>query len=463
VTGAWPAQGIPLQGQQGIIGPIGPTGPTGANGNTLLNGTGAPANTLGNNGDFYLDTAANMMYGPKTGGAWPAGFSIIGPAGPPGPISGNFPDAPSDSNLYGRKNAVWSLIPSTAGVAVGTTAPATPADNTLWWKSDVGVMYIYYNDGNTKQWVVVDPTIDPGSYVVKAGDTMLGPLTLAADPTTNLQAATKQYIDNRALRYDAAQGLTALQQSQARRNVAFTAANRNHIAGLGLSTAGASATFTVNPGAAADSTNAQMMLLAAAMSKTTAAFAVGSGNGALDTGSIVANTWYHVYLVMNASTMAIDVMVSGSLTPALSGGFSLFRRIGSMKTNASSQWASFSQLDDEFLWLVPIQDVANVTLTSTALLSTLSTPPGVQTFADVLFASNPGATVYFTVTSPDQTDSVPSASIFDTYSLSNTAPAFWHGYIRTDINSRIRVRPSITAGACYINTRGWRDPRGRNA
>jgi hypothetical protein len=384
--------------------------------------------------------------------------------GPPGPISGNFPDAPSDSNLYGRKNAVWSLIPSSASVAVGATAPATPADNTLWWKSDVGVMYIYYNDGNSKQWVVVDPTIDPGSYVVKAGDTMLGPLTLAADPTTNLQAATKQYIDNRAVRYDAAQGLTALQQSQARRNVAFTAANRNHIAGLGLSTAGASATFSVNPGAAADSTNAQMMLLAAAMNKTTATFAAGSGNGALDTGSIVASTWYHVYLVMNASTMAVDVMISGSpSSPAVSGGFSLFRRIGSMKTNASSQWISFSQLDDEFLWLVAVQDAANITLSTTATLLPLSTPSGVQTLADVVFSSNPGATIYFALTSPDQTDSAPSASIFDTYSLSNTAPAFWHGYLRTDISSRIRARASGNAGACYINTRGWRDPRGRNA
>lgn len=33
-------------------------------------------------------------------------------------------------------------------------------------------------------------------YVKKAGDTMTGPLTLPADPTENLQAATKQYVDS---------------------------------------------------------------------------------------------------------------------------------------------------------------------------------------------------------------------------------------------------------------------------
>lgn len=36
------------------------------------------------------------------------------------------------------------------------------------------------------------------TYVLKAGDTMTGALTLAADPVSNLQAATKQYVDSNA-------------------------------------------------------------------------------------------------------------------------------------------------------------------------------------------------------------------------------------------------------------------------
>lgn len=38
-------------------------------------------------------------------------------------------------------------------------------------------------------------TTDLPAYVKKAGDTMTGPLVLPADPTENLQAATKQYVD----------------------------------------------------------------------------------------------------------------------------------------------------------------------------------------------------------------------------------------------------------------------------
>ncbi len=56
--------------------------------NTILHGTGAPASTTGNNGDFYLDTNAQVLYGPKASGAWPtpgtaltAGAPTWGPSG----------------------------------------------------------------------------------------------------------------------------------------------------------------------------------------------------------------------------------------------------------------------------------------------------------------------------------------------------------------------------------------------
>jgi hypothetical protein len=47
---------------------------------TILNGTAAPAATLGNDGDFYIDTVATRLYGPKTDGAWGAGVALKGEA-----------------------------------------------------------------------------------------------------------------------------------------------------------------------------------------------------------------------------------------------------------------------------------------------------------------------------------------------------------------------------------------------
>ncbi len=50
--------------------------------------------------------------------------------------------------------------------------------------------------------------------------TAFGPIVLPANPTTALQAATKQYVDGLpAVRYDAVQALTTTQQVQARQNI----------------------------------------------------------------------------------------------------------------------------------------------------------------------------------------------------------------------------------------------------
>jgi hypothetical protein len=49
----------------------------------VLNGTVAPT-TEGVDGDFFINTTTSTIYGPKTGGVWGAGTSLIGPPGPAG-------------------------------------------------------------------------------------------------------------------------------------------------------------------------------------------------------------------------------------------------------------------------------------------------------------------------------------------------------------------------------------------
>src|SRR6516162_10049702 len=57
----------------------GDQGPPGPRGNSVLYGYGPPTISTGVNGDFYIDLRTALMYGPKAGGAWPPGFSLIGP------------------------------------------------------------------------------------------------------------------------------------------------------------------------------------------------------------------------------------------------------------------------------------------------------------------------------------------------------------------------------------------------
>ena len=55
---------------------LGVAGPQGPRGNSLLNGVGEPTLALGINGDFYIDTVANELYGPKTTGSWGIGIKL---------------------------------------------------------------------------------------------------------------------------------------------------------------------------------------------------------------------------------------------------------------------------------------------------------------------------------------------------------------------------------------------------
>lgn len=69
-------------------------------------------------------------------------------------VQGFMVDAPSDGLGYMRKNGVWT--PSTGGAATDDLPPAGPLqDGQLWWKSSTGVLYLWYDDGNSQQWVQV--------------------------------------------------------------------------------------------------------------------------------------------------------------------------------------------------------------------------------------------------------------------------------------------------------------------
>ena len=92
IKGTQGSIGIPgIQGPTGATGLVGATGATGAQGvpglsSIIRNGIGSPTVEIGNDLDYYIDTANGRFYGPKTGGIWPTEYtSIVGPMGPAGP------------------------------------------------------------------------------------------------------------------------------------------------------------------------------------------------------------------------------------------------------------------------------------------------------------------------------------------------------------------------------------------
>lgn len=243
--------------------------------------------------------------------------------------------------------------------------------------------------------------------------------------------------------------------------------HRGYLAGLTLSTAGASSTFGIAAGVAVDSTSAGFMVLASAYTKATTAWAVGTGNGALDTGAWAANTWYHVFLIKRTDTGVVDVLFSLSATaPTMPTSYTLFRRIGSIKSNGASQWILFHQLGDEFLWDASVSDAAVSNPGTTAVLVTCSVPSGVQVtgiFDVAAFDLTPGAGQYL-FTSPDESDQAPSATVFTFRGFAtNLSGGSGRITVRTNTSSQIRFRADHTnASVSYeVLTHGWVDTRGR--
>lgn len=55
---------------------------------------------------------------------------------------------------YDPVTATWGPIGGGGGgLTISATAPSAPEVGALWWDSDNGAMYVYYDDGNTEQWV----------------------------------------------------------------------------------------------------------------------------------------------------------------------------------------------------------------------------------------------------------------------------------------------------------------------
>ncbi len=246
---------------------------------------------------------------------------------------------------------------------------------------------------------------------------------------------------------------------------------RSYIAGLTLSTAGSSGTFGIAVGQATDSTNVASLVLASAYTKTTSAWAVGSGNGGLDTGSIANATWYHVYLIKRVDTGVVDVIVSTNATsPTLPTNYTLYRRIGSMLTNGSAQWTAFIQSGSLFQWLAPVADISSTNPGTSAVTRALTVPLGINVLANLQFGVinvGSGGAAFGYLSDLATTDTAPSGGgVSDVSDASNATGGVAGSYsrlsIRTNTSRQIRSRISFSDGSVSISiyTLGWTDSRG---
>jgi hypothetical protein len=244
----------------------------------------------------------------------------------------------------------------------------------------------------------------------------------------------------------------------------ISAVLNNYLSGLTMSTGGGSGNMVIAAGVASDSTNTALMSFSG-YTKTTSSWIAGNGGG-LDTGAIGNNGWYHFYLIQRPDTGAVDAIFSLSASaPSLPTNYTLYRRIGSAKTDSSAHWIAFVQYGDEFLWTSPSADINTTTLTAVPTNFVLAgVPTGVKVRAQITGTfSNASAGTALLIQSPDATGAGPNLTtglVTSRVQVNSIAIAFVDT-IRTDTSAQITAYASAASSTLLVSTRGWTDLRGK--
>lgn len=222
-------------------------------------------------------------------------------------------------------------------------------------------------------------------------------------------------------------------------------------------------------GEAADSTGVLNMSLPSSITKRLdAAWAVGTGNGGRMSAAAITDTTYHMWLIQRSDTGVVDVGFDVSATsPTMPTNYDYKRRIGSI-VRTSGAIKPFLQIDDNFRWLVPVQDVAVTNPGTAAVTRTLTIPLGLVLDANIAVADQAIATNHFgLITSLALTDTTPSISAFS-YVANSTGPTTQYYNVNlvvpTNTSAQIRSRQSNSGAGdtLTIVTNGWRDARGKS-
>lgn len=256
------------------------------------------------------------------------------------------------------------------------------------------------------------------------------------------------------------------------------------LCGLVLSNNGGDATndIDISIGAAAsdDTTYVNRVLMfqnSAITKQLDASWSVGTNQGGRASGAAIANTTYHVFLIMRPDTGVVDVAFDTSATGAnlvanTNAAYTKVRRIGSILREAGVI-VPFTQDGDEFLRNAASLDVNSTNPGTSAVTQTLAVPLGVKLMAqlNVTYFVSSGVADQAVYLSPlDVTDAAPSISAAPLSTLAAGSPTAYGGYwagvpaqVRTNTSAQIRSRLSVSGAANILRvaTRGWIDRRGK--
>ncbi len=181
ILGAQGSAGAP--GLTGATGLSGKDGVDGKDGKTLWNGVKDPESTWGAPGDMFINSVTKTLFGPKNlDGTWPAGVSLVGPAGERGPIG-----LTGATGAQGPSGGSGPAGPTGATGSAGSNATLTCAQGGTCALGDTGP------GGGIVFYIQTATAAAPWRYMEAAPNTWSGG---SADPKIRWCNITNAYVPN---------------------------------------------------------------------------------------------------------------------------------------------------------------------------------------------------------------------------------------------------------------------------
>jgi hypothetical protein len=196
-----------------------------------------------------------------------------------------------------------------------------------------------------------------------------------------------------------------------------------------------------------------------------ASWAVGSSAGGyFPSGSVAANTTYHLFVIRKDSDGTVDAGWDTSITANNRPyGYTAYRRIRSYMTDASANIIQTVQNGDEFDLITPVNSYDSATPGTSRVTVTLNVPTGMTLSAHVDFAMINTVDSEAIILPLDCTDVTPTTLLSQLRtSANNTRPATRLN-IRTNTSAQVGIRTNdgtLSVGI-RVATYGWTDTRGR--
>jgi len=181
----------------------------------LYNGSGPPSSTLGTVGDFYLDTTAYMLYGPKTATGWGTPIAVQ----QPGTNAGVKTDVFSVSSADWLWNSQYLFETSAGSYTEYFTRYYVRLNNTITQNVlDNGMVLVYFQPSpvnNPNQWAPLPYQFDSSFgytynyvYVTAVGQVTLHYFFIQTNPTATLPTLSTYTDETRKFKIVTVTGTT---------------------------------------------------------------------------------------------------------------------------------------------------------------------------------------------------------------------------------------------------------------